>query len=633
LPFALKPEAKSGLRFRDEPTQARERRGGAMSIKLQLPQVTDLRPRLTVIGVGGAGCNAVNNMIAAGLTGVDFVVANTDAQALSASSAEHRLQLGANLTEGLGAGAKPEIGEAAAEEAVDEIKAQISGSHMVFLAAGMGGGTGTGAASVIARSSRDMGILTVGVVTKPFLFEGSRRMKIAEAGIEQLRGCVDTLIVIPNQNLFRIANERTTFAEAFVLADQVLYSGVACIVDLILKEGLINLDFADVRAIMSNMGTAMMGTGEAEGERRAVLAAEEAIANPLLDDVSLKGAKGLLLSITGGAELTLYEVDEAASRVREEVDADANIIVGATFDDTLGDKVRVSIVASGMLRQGGGVASHARPQSGPTPPCSNLAAAPTPDGPTPGSLLGPDTILDGRRAVPDGSPMPPPVPPGDNHAEALGEGGYEQRLNAAMQVPGDRRGPGEPAQSLGAQGADHHAAGAARETWQAPGDVLIEEGRPELPTPAVDHHGVRSDEALGDQSPMPPSGFKPQPPREMPRSGRRMPDIGDFPQVGQREFHAKAEGQGQPAAGPARNSGEPQRKPSLFQRWTGFGRQQADSDDRPGESDERRLSRTAQHNYDDHNARRGSGHDNFDPNHSGSRQNPELPEFFDRKRR
>ena len=323
-----------------------------MSIKLQLPKLSDLKPRINVIGVGGAGCNAINNMISAGLVGVEFVVANTDAQALALSTAEHRLQLGVNLTEGLGAGSKPEIGEAAAEEAIEEIRAQIAGSHMVFIAAGMGGGTGTGAAAVIARIAKEMGILVVGIVTKPFHFEGARRMRIAETGIAEIRKHVDTLIVIPNQNLFRVANEKTTFAEAFVLADQVLYSGVACIVDLIIKEGLINLDFADVRTVMSGMGSAVMGTGEASGDGRASIAAEEAIANPLLDDVSLKGAKGLLLSITGGRDLTLYEVDEAASRVRQEVDPEANIIVGATFDETLGDRVRVSIVASGMTRQG-----------------------------------------------------------------------------------------------------------------------------------------------------------------------------------------------------------------------------------------------------------------------------------------
>ena len=338
-----------------------------MSIRLQLPKVTDLKPRITVIGVGGAGGNAINNMIAAGLQGVNFVVANTDAQALAASSAEHRIQLGTNLTEGMGAGSKPEIGEAAAEEAIDDIRAQIAGSHMLFVAAGMGGGTGTGAASVIARIARELGILTVAVVTKPFQFEGARRLRIAEAGIVELKKCVDTLIVIPNQNLFRISSEHTTFAEAFVLADQVLYSGIACIVDLIVKEGLINLDLADVKTVLSGMGTAMMGTGEAAGEDRARLAAEEAVHNPLLDDVSLRGAKGLLVSIIGGHDLTLYEVDAAASRVRQEVDPDANIIVGATFDETLGDRVRVSIVASGMARDRVATSPPPQPLSPATP--------------------------------------------------------------------------------------------------------------------------------------------------------------------------------------------------------------------------------------------------------------------------
>ena len=309
-----------------------------------------MRPRIAVIGVGGAGGNAVNNMISAGLEGAEFMVANTDAQALEASGTDKRIQLGSNLTEGLGAGSKPEIGEAAAEEAIEDIRTAVSGCHMVFIAAGMGGGTGTGAASVIARVAREFGILTVAVVTKPFQFEGSRRMRVAEAGIGELRKHVDTLLVIPNQNLFRIATDRTTFAEAFVLADQVLYSGIACIVDLIVKEGLINLDLADVKTVLGGMGTAMMGTGEASGEQRAIVASEEAIVNPLLDDTSLKGARSLLLSITGGRDLTLWEVDEAANRVRQEVDPDANIIVGATFDESLGDKVRVSIVASGMGR-------------------------------------------------------------------------------------------------------------------------------------------------------------------------------------------------------------------------------------------------------------------------------------------
>jgi cell division protein FtsZ len=310
----------------------------------------DLKPRIVVIGVGGGGGNAVNNMLAAGLTGVRFIVANTDAQALSVSSAETRIQLGARLTEGIGAGAKPEIGEAAAEEALDEIRDALAGAHMVFIAAGMGGGTGTGAASVIARVAKEFGILTVAVVTKPFLFEGKRRMRVAEAGIVELRRHVDTLLVIPNQNLFKVANDRTPFAEAFVLADQVLYAGVACIVDLVVKEGLINLDLADVRAVLSGMGTAMMGTGEAEGEERAVTAAREAVVNPLLDDVTLKGARSLLLSISGGSDLTLFEVHDAVDYIRTEVDPEANIIFGATLDEALKGKIRVSIVASGMAR-------------------------------------------------------------------------------------------------------------------------------------------------------------------------------------------------------------------------------------------------------------------------------------------
>ncbi|PPQ29693.1 cell division protein FtsZ, partial [Rhodoblastus sphagnicola] len=319
-----------------------------MSINLQAPQLRELKPRIMVCGVGGAGGNAVNNMIASGLLGVDFIVANTDAQALTSSKAERIIQMGLQVTEGLGAGSQPEIGRASAEEAMEEIRDHLTGAHMCFVTAGMGGGTGTGAAPVIARTARDMGILTVGVVTKPFQFEGARRMRVADQGIEELHKAVDTLIVIPNQNLFRVANERTTFADAFSMADQVLYSGVACITDLMVREGLINLDFADVRAIMRDMGKAMMGTGEASGDRRAILAAEAAIANPLLDEVSMKGARGLLISITGGNDLTLYEVDEAASRIRQEVDEDANIILGATFDSSLDGIIRVSVVATGI---------------------------------------------------------------------------------------------------------------------------------------------------------------------------------------------------------------------------------------------------------------------------------------------
>jgi cell division protein FtsZ len=319
-----------------------------MTINLKAPELRELKPHIMVAGVGGAGGNAVNNMIVSGLLGVEFVVANTDAQALTSSKSERIIQMGLQVTEGLGAGSQPEVGRAAAEEAIEEIRDHLSGAHMVFVTAGMGGGTGTGAAPVIARTARDMGILTVGVVTKPFQFEGARRMRVAEAGINELQKAVDTLIIIPNQNLFRIANEKTTFADAFAMADQVLYSGVACITDLMVKEGLINLDFADVRAIMREMGKAMMGTGEASGEKRAILAAEAAIANPLLDEVSMKGARGLLISITGGNDLTLYEVDEAASRIRQEVDENANIILGATFDQSLDGVVRVSVVATGI---------------------------------------------------------------------------------------------------------------------------------------------------------------------------------------------------------------------------------------------------------------------------------------------
>ncbi len=331
-----------------------------MTINLKIPDLRELKPRITVFGCGGAGGNAVNNMISSGLQGVDFVVANTDAQALASSKAERVIQMGVQVTEGLGAGSQPEVGRAAAEEVIDEIRDHLSGAHMVFVTAGMGGGTGTGAAPVVARCAKEMGILTVGVVTKPFHFEGVRRMRVADNGIVELQKVVDTQLIIPNQNLFRVANEKTTFADAFAMADQVLYSGVACITDLMVKEGLINLDFADVRAVMREMGKAMMGTGEAAGEKRALSAAEAAISNPLIDDASMKGARGLLISITGGKDLTLYEVDEAATRIREEVDQDANIIVGATFDESLEGLIRVSVVATGIDQ-----AATARPASQP----------------------------------------------------------------------------------------------------------------------------------------------------------------------------------------------------------------------------------------------------------------------------
>jgi cell division protein FtsZ len=570
-----------------------------MTITLQLPKLTDLRPRLTVVGVGGAGCNAINNMIAAGLSGVDFIVANTDAQALAASSAEHRVQLGVVLTEGLGAGSKPEVGEAAAEEALDELRSQIAGSHMVFIAAGMGGGTGTGAAAVIARVARELGILTVGIVTKPFHFEGTRRMRIADIGVAELKKYVDTLIVIPNQNLFRVANERTTFAEAFVLADQVLYSGVACIVDLIIKEGLINLDFADVRTVMSGMGTAMMGTGEASGDRRAIMAAEEAIANPLLDDVSLKGARGLLLSISGGRDLTLYEVDEAASRVREEVDPEANIIVGATFDESLGDRVRVSIVASGMMRQ---AESAPRPATEPTsyapqyPPQPQLqpmawAATPAPvysvQQPTP----------------PLQAPVPASMPRLDDklrptslhttHHPAAGDvGDMQRRLGVALQQPTASVPPAiptpqpQPAAMWASAPADRsdtvsQPPSPSRGLWQAPGNVMIEDApEPLVPGYPTSRYSEAANPELARKSPNQSqlSGpqhevFTPEMPSEIRRGARRMPDVDDFPTVAQREYRAKSQMTGLDAA-QANQSGK---RPGLFERLAGMGRRPDDS--------------------------------------------------------
>ena len=319
-----------------------------MTLNLSMPGQEELSPKITVFGVGGAGGNAVNNMIAKQLEGVDFVVANTDAQALQQNAAKNRVQLGVKVTEGLGAGARPSVGSAAAEESIEQIVDHLAGAHMCFITAGMGGGTGTGAAPIIAQAARELGVLTVGVVTKPFQFEGAKRMRQAEEGVESLQKVVDTLIIIPNQNLFRLANEKTTFTEAFSMADDVLYQGVKGVTDLMVRPGLINLDFADVRAVMDEMGKAMMGTGEAEGEDRAIQAAEKAIANPLLDEISLKGAKGVLINITGAHDLTLFELDEAANRIREEVDPNANIIVGSTLDTEMEGKMRVSVVATGI---------------------------------------------------------------------------------------------------------------------------------------------------------------------------------------------------------------------------------------------------------------------------------------------
>jgi cell division protein FtsZ len=471
-----------------------------MSITPQLPTLSDLRPIIKVIGVGGAGGNAINNMIASGLKDVDYIVANTDAQALASSGAELRIQLGVNLTQGLGAGSRPEIGIAAAEEAKDEITAALKGAHMAFIAAGMGGGTGTGGAAVIARAARDMGLLTVGIVTKPFHFEGARRMRVAEAGIAELKTSVDTLIVIPNQNLFRIANERTTFAEAFVLADKVLHAGVACIVDLIMKDGLINLDFADVQVIMRGMGTAMMGTGEATGEERARKAAEMALANPLIDDLSLSGAKGVLLSIIGGPDMTLFEVDEAASRVRQEVDGDANIIVGASFDQSMAETIRIAIVASGMVPKS---AAHAPPAHAiPTPPAPSMQPAEKP---------------------PQGVPSFPPADLGQT------SGFNPEVLNPRVVHRDDLR--SAPA-----------TAAAPRELWRAPGGVVIEESSAASPGPVVRASAL--DVPAAGASDRGQAGAPP--PLRHDGSGdhrgdyRRMPSVDEFPPVAQREYAAKS---------------------------------------------------------------------------------------------
>src|SRR4051812_26121147 len=479
-----------------------------MSINLKIPDIREMKPRITVFGVGGAGGNAVNNMITAGLQGVDFVVANTDAQALTMSKAERIVQMGVQVTEGLGAGSQPEVGRAAAEEAIDEIRDHLTGAHMVFVTAGMGGGTGTGAAPVVAKVARELGILTVGVVTKPFHFEGLRRMKVADQGISELHKVVDTLLIIPNQNLFRVANEKTTFADAFAMADQVLYSGVACITDLMVKEGLINLDFADVRAVMREMGKAMMGTGEATGEKRALTAAEAAIANPLIDDSSMKGARGLLISITGGKDLTLFEVDEAATRIREEVDQDANIIVGATFDESLDGIIRVSVVATGIEQAM--IARNANPAAAAAP-----AATAAPD-----SRLAELTA----RLRADNARM----------AERA------QKLEPAAAAPAPA--PAQQRQSNNVERAALAAIAAAVAAPEAPqqaplqsasyGDVTV---RPiaQKPTLFPDHHDAPRAEA---QEPVMPETFIPQPAERPAARAPRMPKFEDLPMPAQAEI-------------------------------------------------------------------------------------------------
>lgn len=370
------------------------------------PRNETLKPTITVVGVGGAGGNAVNNMINAQLEGVSFVVANTDAQALNNAQTNNVIQLGANITQGLGAGANPDIGSASAEEAAAEIMEQIDGSHMVFITAGMGGGTGTGAAPVVARMAKEQGILTVAVVTKPFHFEGSHRMTLADSGLEELQRYVDTMIVIPNQNLFRIANEKTTFADAFRMADEVLHSGVRGVTDLMVMPGLINLDFADIRTVMREMGKAMMGTGEAEGERRAVDAAEAAISNPLLDDVSMKGARGVLINITGGHDMTLFEVDEAANRIRDEVDPDANIIFGSTFHDNMEGKMRVSVVATGIEQAGSKHGRHSGGSESRTPHSFSVRNGVTTAAPRPAA---PEKSTSSYSPAPRPEPAPAPI--------------------------------------------------------------------------------------------------------------------------------------------------------------------------------------------------------------------------------
>jgi cell division protein FtsZ len=419
-----------------------------MSIDFIRPEVDELRPRISVIGVGGAGGNAIANMMNADVQGVDFVVANTDAQALNNSTADRRIQLGLKITQGLGAGSRPEIGRAAAEETLDEIMAALEGAHMCFIAAGMGGGTGTGAAPVIAKAARDKGILTVGVCTKPFAFEGARRARSAEAGLSELQQHVDTLIVIPNQNLFRLANSETTFKQAFEMADEVLQQGVRGITDLMVMPGLINLDFADVRSVMSEMGKAMMGTGEADGDNRAIEAAEKAISNPLLDGVSMKGAKGVIISITGGEDMRLMEVDEAASHIKELVDPDANIIWGSAFNNDLGGKIRVSVVATGIEAEVGAQPQPAKVFSfparqaaaaAPAAPVEAVAEEETPVQPTAEDgddelLLGADDIL----TSPVGpTPIAPPEDEDETEVPAASGGGtlFERMSNIARGAP------------------------------------------------------------------------------------------------------------------------------------------------------------------------------------------------------
>src|SRR4051794_176257 len=517
-----------------------------MTINLKLPDIRELKPRITVFGCGGAGGNAVNNMITAGLQGCDFVVANTDAQALTLSKAERIIQMGIQVTEGLGAGSQPDVGRAAAEEVIDEIRDHLQGAHMVFVTAGMGGGTGTGAAPVVAQAAKELGILTVGVVTKPFHFEGVRRMKVAEAGITELQKAVDTLLIIPNQNLFRVANEKTTFADAFAMADQVLYSGVACITDLMVKEGLINLDFADVRAVMREMGKAMMGTGEATGEKRALTAAEAAIANPLIDDSSMKGARGLLISITGGKDLTLFEVDEAATRIREEVDHDANIIVGATFDESLDGVIRVSVVATGIEQ-----AAVARNISAPAAPAATSSTAPENRLAELTAKLRADNARIAERAQ-KLEAQAPARPTASAHAPQRAPSNVERAALAAIAAAVS---PGASASAGSMQPASY-------------GDVTV---RPIAQKPSL---FPDREIARGESSEQPPSEpFTPQAAERPPSRAPRMPKLEDLPMPAQAEIRQ--------ARGEAEDDHPQKTRLSLLQRLANVGLGRRDEETEP----------------------------------------------------
>jgi cell division protein FtsZ len=544
-----------------ETAGASQQWGQTMSINLTTPEIAELKPRIIVFGCGGAGGNAVNNMITSGLDGVDFVVANTDAQALSMSKSERVVQMGLVATEGLGAGSYPEVGAAAADEVIDEIRDHLQGAHMVFITAGMGGGTGTGAAPVVAKAARDMGILTVGVVTKPFMFEGQRRMRTANQGIEELQGQVDTLICIPNQNLFRIANEKTTFADAFSKADEVLYSGVACITDLMVKEGLINLDFADVRSVMHAMGRAMMGTGEASGEDRAMKAAEAAIANPLLDETSISTAGGVLISITGGNDLTLFEVDAAATRIREEVDHDANIILGATFDESLEGVIRVSVVATGIEPQA---------DAQPAPQANRSSMAAQASRPTAAKTEKPAGIT---------------TPHQKNDLSTL-DAQLRAAANDALQdvnaVQRPAAGPAPRANPAPAS-ASHAAAPGASSVSVAGQDVTVSRARPadmasSLP-PEPAPQPQPEPEPLVAETYVPPAPQRPETqsaPSAQAAPYPPVPRIDDFPPHAQAQYEAHQQAQQRAPEAPQHE--EPQRRPGLFERIAS-GLQRRDTDE------------------------------------------------------